>query len=78
MKYVLIGSFCLSFLLVGCQSYPKNPTPPKAWGKKEPVNLFVPNELKPYEIPEDVAYVSADKVVPKKIIVIQEGLENAQ
>lgn len=69
MKYVLVGFICLSVAVSGCQSYPKNPTSPKVWGKKEAVNKTVPSELQPYAVFENVTYVDEKKVVPKKIIV---------
>lgn len=74
MKYLLVGSLCLSFLaLSGCQTqnYPKKPSQVSGWGGYDPVNRFVPQELKPYEVPPKVEYVGVDKEVPKRIVVIK-------
>ncbi|UYZ77113.1 hypothetical protein LP109_14590 (plasmid) [Moraxella bovis] len=73
MKLSLLGVFCLSVLVAGCQTYPKHPTSPKTWGKIEPVNRFVPHELRPYEVPPKVAYVDEKNIVPKQIIVVKEN-----
>ncbi len=71
MKYPLIGSLCLFLVgLTGCQTYPKKPIQVHG-GKYEPVNKFVPNELKPYQLPPKVEYIDATKEVPKSIIVVK-------
>ena len=68
MKNLLIGSLCFLFLSV-CQTYPKKPAQVSGWGKKMPVNRFVPAELKPYELPPKVQYIDTKQEVPKSIIV---------
>lgn len=73
MKLSLLGSFCLLILVTGCQSYPKNPISPKIWGKPEPINRYVPYELRPYKVPEKVKYVDEKSIVPKQIIVVKEN-----
>lgn len=69
MKNLLLVSLCL-FSVVGCQTYPKNPTY-ISYGKFQPVNRTVPIELQPFELPAKVEYVEATQSVPKQIIVVQ-------
>ena len=70
MKYLLIGSLCLSFLL-GCQTYPKNASQVSGWSGFVPVNRSVPVELSPYKIPPKVEYIDAKREVPKSVVVIK-------
>ena len=70
MKYLLIGSLCLSFLS-GCQTYPKKASQVSGWSGFVPVNRSVPTELSPYKIPPKVEYVDAKREIPKSVIVIK-------
>lgn len=69
MKNLLLGSLCL-FLLVGCQTYPKNPNYVDSFGKFQAVNHSVPTELQPFELPPKVEYVENNQLVPKQIIAV--------
>lgn len=70
MKYLLIGSLCLS-ILSGCQTYPKNASQVSGWSGFVPVNKVVPSELQPYKIPPKVEYVDTKREVPKSVVVIK-------
>lgn len=76
MKNLLIGGLCLSFL-VGCQSYPAKPNQVSSWSKRVVVNRTVPDELKPYELPEKVEYVNDYEEVPT-LIIVKKGVEYAR
>ncbi len=75
MKNLLLGSLCLflaGFSLNGCQTYPKNPAYPSTWGKRIVVNRYVPEELKPFELPPKIQYMDQQQQVPKQIIVVKD------
>lgn len=51
MKFLLLGTAL--FALVGCQSYPKNPTEVALFADRWVVNQNIPTELQPYvDVPQ--------------------------